>query len=55
VELGGTRGEGQGGEGVQTGSIPDKIAGIAEIARHRRDRKSKTYHGGAEARRTATI
>lgn len=27
------------------------IAGIAESARHRRDRKTKTYHGGTETRR----
>src|SRR6478609_2694463 len=30
-----------------------KIAGIAVIARHRRDRKEKSHHGGAETRRTA--
>jgi len=32
-----------------------QIAGIADIARHRRNRKGKTYHGDAEARRTAKV
>jgi hypothetical protein len=43
-----------GGGGLAEGTSAEgcKIAGIAKIARHRRDRKTKTYHGGTETRRT---